>query len=470
MCQPPVFVPTVTRPKRGFLFGSRTENLSGTVGNPSNSEITIGPILSLVKRWLQDLKRTGGYTLRALIPSLVVATFLATVACQDSGPAGLSPISKEALSTIQTYAPSGYQDRRLANATGLEAYSDILQMIDPGQCLIEYVRGNGAVIRYVRTLPVVEAKETEPFGVEYKLKGGRVPYRATCDVPYDGRKAAMDAISWAPGKGTHAAGKGWRGQAQASLQEEGSPEQSEDPPSGGPGAELMESQINLPVSRSVDLDPYSNYDWCYVLLEGSEIVDVLYCGYDTDPDSCELEPDGFSGECRETSGGSGGGESPEPTDLPCDPVTDPDCEVPLTPQDTLLLNSVISQYARTGFTDGDRDEKCSELLGHFQAMLAGGEVFRGAYDTDPDDPNVGIHEGAWDPNTGHIHFDPHALDEAAGPDTYNKKNLLNTALHEAAHDLGYTHSPSVYLEPWGYMYAEVPFSYLHPDPNSCVVW
>jgi hypothetical protein len=47
------------------------------------------------------------------------------------------------------------------------------------------------------------------------------------------------------------------------------------------------------------------------------------------------------------------------------------------------------------------------------------------------------------------------------------RNIVNTALHEAAHALGYHHSDPVWMGSYD-LYVEPPFDLLSPGTNSCI--
>jgi hypothetical protein len=215
-------------------------------------------------------------------------------------------------------------------------------------------------------------------------------------------------------------------------------------------------------------------------LEGIEATGCLYGG---EYPNCKPKPidDGSAGVAPTpssdpatggSSGGGGGGSTdgsdPEPE---CDPQSDPQCEQPLTDVDKRVIQSVLTKFRRPDdqFTDPQARDLCSAMADRFSQIYAAGQVFRGATDTQPGDTIVGEHRGAYDPNTGHIHFDPGYLDKAASGDAYWERDLANDALHEAAHALGYNHGDST-NSPWGPIYAEWPFNLLSPGSNSCLNW
>jgi hypothetical protein len=98
------------------------------------------------------------------------------------------------------------------------------------------------------------------------------------------------------------------------------------------------------------------------------------------------------------------------------------------------------------------------MLRQFNASFVGGTVFRGGSDTN--------HFGAVYNNR--IHFDASYLDFAAAGDASAQREIANTALHEAAHVLGYDHpTPPTWVGTQDY-YTDVPFNLLSPGPNSCL--
>jgi hypothetical protein len=75
--------------------------------------------------------------------------------------------------------------------------------------------------------------------------------------------------------------------------------------------------------------------------------------------------------------------------------------------------------------------------------------------------------GAYDPVSGTMHFEPSALDAANAGDATAIRNIVNTALHEAAHSLGFGHTDPVWMGSYD-LYAEAPFDLLSPGTNSCI--
>lgn len=145
---------------------------------------------------------------------------------------------------------------------------------------------------------------------------------------------------------------------------------------------------------------------------------------------------------------------------PCDPQWDPQCEQPLEPRDVDKLNESY-RYLRMNYTDLDAKNDCMAMAQKFADMMEQGKVFRGR--TDGPGPHTDDHYAAYDPDTGNIHFDPSHMDNANIDDPGDMRDILNSALHEAAHALGFDHTEAV-----AGMYAERPFNRLHPGSNSCI--
>lgn len=166
---------------------------------------------------------------------------------------------------------------------------------------------------------------------------------------------------------------------------------------------------------------------------------------------------------------TGGGADSDPGWEECDPSVDPDCYVPLTDGDKAAVQNSINTYTRKGseFTDQVAMAECAALVAGFEKAYAEGRVFRGATETLPSDHGIEPHTGAYDPVTKFIHFDPSYLDRAATGDEASMRDLANTALHEAAHSLGYDHGASV-MTMWGPLYSEQYFNRLSPGSNSCI--
>jgi hypothetical protein len=155
--------------------------------------------------------------------------------------------------------------------------------------------------------------------------------------------------------------------------------------------------------------------------------------------------------------------------VPCDPAIDEKCHQFLTDADRLTIPNALNAWVRpvTEIQDPTARVRCAELVEKFGQLYEAGKVFRGRTTTMLGDPGADPHWGAYDPGTGWIHFDPKWLDAAAAGDESAAQHLANTALHEAAHALGYEHSDPVNT-PWGPAYTEEPYTHLVPGANSCV--
>jgi hypothetical protein len=157
----------------------------------------------------------------------------------------------------------------------------------------------------------------------------------------------------------------------------------------------------------------------------------------------------------------------------CDPQTDPACEEPLTPTDTTTLNSSFRDYLRNPaeIPDTTARRECEEMKTWFDNMVRDKKVFRGSSTTAANDPHTKPHYGAYDPVTGNMHFEPYVLDSAAMGIPRWMNEVVNTALHEAAHAYGKEH-PSGYMDMGIYqIYSDPYFSRLSPGNNTtCLKW
>jgi hypothetical protein len=140
----------------------------------------------------------------------------------------------------------------------------------------------------------------------------------------------------------------------------------------------------------------------------------------------------------------------------------------LTSADSATINNALASQLRTTFSDTTAARVCGEIAGLFRSALAGGFVFRGGYDSNTTDPE-GLHYGAYDPNTRHIHYDPAGLDAANGGNPTALLEVAITALHEGAHWGGFTHPAGPTFDSAGRdSYTDYPFNHLNPGPNSCI--
>jgi hypothetical protein len=149
------------------------------------------------------------------------------------------------------------------------------------------------------------------------------------------------------------------------------------------------------------------------------------------------------------------------------------CEFPLRSSDETTLKTAIARYVKpaSAIPDPDARAKCQAMANEFDFLLNYGVVYRGIYDTQPGDPTIDPHSGVYDTQTGRMHFDPSELDAATAGDPNALRDLANTALHEAAHALGYDHPNGfVNFPPYGPQYTDSPFNLLSPGANSCLNW
>lgn len=208
-------------------------------------------------------------------------------------------------------------------------------------------------------------------------------------------------------------------------------------------------------------DPYLDLNWCQG--DGGGDCMTSAAGGPSSPDAMTL-----SG-CPGSGGGGGGGSLPSPTDpdpAVCIPDKNPDCLQPLSIWDKETIRQAFSRHLRTSFTDPAAAQKCNQLATRFNQMLAEGRVYRGAFGStgEPTDP---LHVAAYDRLKRTIHFEPDALAAANGGDAAAVRNILNSALHEAAHSLNLNHTSPLWMGSYD-LYSESPFDLLSPGANSCI--
>jgi len=204
--------------------------------------------------------------------------------------------------------------------------------------------------------------------------------------------------------------------------------------------------------------------------------------YDCGADDCiestgggDVESTSMQGCPPPAGGGSTGGPTPGPggpgtggdDGTECNPQYDPDCNQPLTPADSATLRTGFQRHINTVFTDPAKAAQCTQLKNEFDRLMTSGSVYRGEFDTPANDPHTAVHVGAYDPVSGTMHFEPSALDAANAGDRAAIRNIVNTALHEAAHSLRYDHTDPVWMGSYD-LYAESPFDLLSPGINSCI--
>lgn len=224
-------------------------------------------------------------------------------------------------------------------------------------------------------------------------------------------------------------------------------------------------------------DPYMELDWCKD--DGGGCISSR-------PGTGDPEADAGLAGCGESggSGGStlpGGGGSPAapnpcpdygcpPPDEPCDPRYDAKCNRPFTSADSATLRLAIRRHVKPAsqFADSAQARQCGQLIGEFNRLYAAGRVFRGNSTTLDGHPLSPAHVALYSRASGTMHFEPSALDAANGGDRTAIRNLLNSALHEAAHALGYDHTDPVWAGNYD-LFAEPPFDLLSPGANSCII-
>jgi hypothetical protein len=179
------------------------------------------------------------------------------------------------------------------------------------------------------------------------------------------------------------------------------------------------------------------------------------CPYMTDPD------------CSEVGGGGGTGSTPAPG-TECDPAIHPDCEKPLTAQDSATINQALRLLrAQSTFTDSLARKACAQMEGWFRDAWSQGHVFRGSFDSDS--TNGGSHYGQYDPTTRHFHLDPYSLSAANNGDPDELREIAISLLHEAGHWGGYEHPTLPTFDSQGRdYYVDFPFKHLNPGANSCI--
>lgn len=184
-----------------------------------------------------------------------------------------------------------------------------------------------------------------------------------------------------------------------------------------------------------------------------------YPNCNSSPGSTEPTPGGqpVGGPPMEPGTGGGSG-TPPPQDSTsmCDPRTDPNCEKPLTHADSATILKALTDHVRraSSIADTANRRKCTDMLNQFMQSFNTSTVFRGGSNT--------RHFGAT--NNDRIHFDPWLLDGAIGGNADDQRELANTALHEAAHVMGFDHLNG---EVNG-VYSDSPFNLLPPGTGPCI--
>ena len=204
-----------------------------------------------------------------------------------------------------------------------------------------------------------------------------------------------------------------------------------------------------------------------------ETVAVTTCQYGGEYPNCKPKPPESGGTTPSTSpatggsdgggGGGGTGDNPEPPDSTqntCDPRNDPNCERPLTSTDSTTILNAINNFVRSDAEIADTTTRrlCGEMRNQFLQSFNSGLVFRGGSNTTGQQAHFGATLNS------RIHFDPWALDAAVNSPA-DQRELANTALHEAAHALGYGHPNEADTNG---IYTDFPFNLLPPGPGPCL--
>ncbi|HEX6749446.1 MAG TPA: hypothetical protein VF092_19275 [Longimicrobium sp.] len=204
-----------------------------------------------------------------------------------------------------------------------------------------------------------------------------------------------------------------------------------------------------------------------------ETLEVTSCQYGGTYPNCQSAPSSGGTTTAQPNGGAPGGGSggttgsttgSEPTPT-CDPSTDPKCELPLTKTDSATIQKSLHDYLRpeSEIADTTARRRCGEMRRQFETSFANGTVFRGASDSQDSTAHYGM------TYVSRIHMDPWLLNGAASGNTAFLRDVANTALHEAAHVLGFSHPNGFTLDSAGHdLYTDPYFNLLSPGPNSCI--
>jgi len=207
-------------------------------------------------------------------------------------------------------------------------------------------------------------------------------------------------------------------------------------------------------------DPWLDPNWC----EGGDFECMESIGVPTSPEYVGIASCPPGGGPGDPTGP--GGNTPSPNDESCNPNTNPDCFQPLSIWDKTTIQHAFELYLRTTFADPNAGQMCNMLVAQFNQMMAAGRVGRGAFGS-TGEPNDPLHVAAYDPIGRTIHFEPGPMAAANAGDATAIRDILNSALHEAAHSLGYNHTDPLWMGSYD-LYAESPFNLLSPGTNSCI--
>lgn len=220
-----------------------------------------------------------------------------------------------------------------------------------------------------------------------------------------------------------------------------------------------------------ECDPWMSLSWCSggggTCMSSDTVFDpelVTMAG-------CTIGGGGGGGTGGGTGGGGGGTTQPaDPDNPPCDPRYDPECNQPLSTKDKTTIATAKQRHLRPAsqFTDPAKAQQCAQLSAEFDRLYSTGSVFRGGTETAEGDPLTPTHVALYHPDSGTMHFEPSALDKANAGDPVAIRNIMNSALHEAAHALGFVHTDPVWAGDYD-LFVEAPFNLLSPGANSCLI-
>ncbi len=231
-------------------------------------------------------------------------------ACGDGSPTEANDTSL--LPPSRAAGLSAAADEALDDSEGLRTVTQVMNLLNPGQCMFENRNPAGNFRRFRRRLRSYKKNEaTTSFVIAAETTKGQVIYRAVCNVAVADREQAFNEMSWTRGDGDNPSGKGWPTELTLPSGLTGSAG-----PRGPQGAVLWGPSLGgasigeWRVPSSFNWDPYDHYDYCiYVADSEGEPVYVLYCGYN-EGGGCEPTQNlrlGQASACRGGGGGGGGG-------------------------------------------------------------------------------------------------------------------------------------------------------------------